>query len=382
MAVSERAASTNDPPRSALCRAASKDCSADRNWPYDDQGADADKLSATLQMYHIGQQGNGCNAQSHTSSVLSKSQQIAENLFGVQTVYTLRHCVPKKGKAHDVTISDCRSTPDQRGNFCSNRENGILVDGLNVSADTTAKTRPHVPNFCLDLTHISHERPQSARFLSISRPGLSRINVRLTELACRPASSRFHPPRPASARMHTPRTLQTPTLRMDFEELEKSWTKAPRGQVHMTSKHAGCRYLSQGVTESKLVAFARNQTSNRCIGTKIDLHPCTEGQASHLKNVQVSPRECSSPTPALVQINDERIPPNRLQQGNVHENGAEDNDLVTSLPSNFHNTPVFVFNNHIDTLAWCILHSICIAKSKYALNFKENDCHCWSLKTN
>ena len=234
-----------------------------------------DQIEATMDVYHIGQnpprRETLANRQSlHTPSYLSKSQQLAEQMFGVRTKYTLRHGGQAPAR---FTTSHNRQGSEQHircGDTSSSESSSSIVSEhrplteASVQEKTAAGTSvPAIPKLCLDSVPFASEpsdtsKPnqqtmrdalnvQTARFVS-ARSSSSRPNsARLTMLARHPASAMIVPPR---VYLPAAKPLDSPTLRLDFRMLEQSMMKIsgqpPRLRVQSARTRSGCQSMSRG----------------------------------------------------------------------------------------------------------------------------------------
>jgi len=233
-------------------RRAPSDASAARTSSRDEDSGDEEELHAKLDVYLIGQQCTRKGGSSTpTRSVLSKSQRLAEQMFGVRTTYkvTSRRDGAKRLPFGDGQGTEPAEQPDRFGVGQESTAEPVLR--ATARREDKEGKSVKVPTLRLDNVHPESghaddgnppPRPHTARFATITRPGTSRVDtVRLSELASRPVSASWSRPR-----VYEPAVQQeSGSLRLNFDQLERAWLRQST-KVQSARTRTGCRSMSRG----------------------------------------------------------------------------------------------------------------------------------------
>ena len=149
-------------------------CGRSRSDPGDDLG-----MQATLDVYHIAQNGLPYSTHHEASSLISKSQQLAEQFFGVPTQYVVRHgaeTLRQVDAVHSDEEENCNGSSDVSGftlvkaivpRLCFDFD--AEEHGGRRQVSTRKHVRPQSARFAPSVPKSSNLRPESARLGQITR---------------------------------------------------------------------------------------------------------------------------------------------------------------------------------------------------------------------
>ena len=154
---------------------------------HSDPGGDEHGIRATLDVYHIGQQAEYREA----SSLISKSQQLAQQFFGVPTQYKLGHGSEtiRAARAESVTFDEEESMAEGSGDTGCPLVQAVVpklcLDCGQMDGAETLKRRhgrPQSARFAPSVPKSSKDRPHSARLSEISRLTSSNVSLQSTNM--------------------------------------------------------------------------------------------------------------------------------------------------------------------------------------------------------
>lgn len=155
---------------------------------HSDPGGDEQGIRATLDVYHIGQQGGYREA----SSLISRSQQLAQQFFGVPTQYKLRHGAEmiRAARVESAILDEEESMAEGSGDTGRPLVQAIVpklcLDCGQLNGAETSKLghrRPQSARFAPSVPKSSKDRPQSARLTQISRLTSSNSTLQSTNMS-------------------------------------------------------------------------------------------------------------------------------------------------------------------------------------------------------